>query len=111
VKYFYSHLIEIESVITELDQIELSKDEKEHLAKLLDSSLHHHILDAILSELSDSEKRVFMQHITEGNHEQIWRFLNGKIDGVEEKIKKAADGLKNELEKDIKQAKRIKKEK
>lgn len=104
-KYFYSHLIEIESVISELDKMELSDEERIHLAKLLDSSLHHTILDAILSELSDQEKRVFMQHITEGNHDKIWKFLNENIDGVEDKIKKVAEDLKKELHKDLKKAK------
>lgn len=104
-KYFYSHLIEVESVISELDKMELSDEERIHLAALLDSSLHHTILDAILSELSDQEKRVFMQHIIEGNHDKIWKFLNEKIDGVEDKIKKVAEDLKSELHKDLKKAK------
>lgn len=104
-KYFYSHLIEIESVISELDKMELSDEERIHLAALLDSSLHHTILDAILSELPDQEKRVFLQHITEGNHDKIWKFLNEKIDGIEDKIKMVAEDLKKELHKDLKKAK------
>lgn len=107
-KYFYSHLIEIESVFIELDKMELKPEEKKHLADLLDSSLHHSILDAILSELNDQEKRVFMQHVTEGSTDKIWKFLNEKIDGVEIKIKKAADDLKGELHEDIKKAKQTK---
>lgn len=101
---FFSHLIEIESVIVELDKMDLSKEEKHHLAQLLDSSLHHTILDAIFSELSEKDKVVFASHLKEGSHDQIWKFLNEKVTGVEEKIKKVAEDLKVKLHKDLKEA-------
>ncbi len=106
--YFYSHLIEIDSVFEQLDKMGLSNEEKLHLGQLLDSSLHHTILDAILSELSDSDKRAFMQHLSEGKHDQIWKFLNEKAIGVEDKIKKVAKDLKQELYEDIREAHKIK---
>lgn len=105
-KQWYSHLVEIESIIVELDQMNLSSEEKLHLAKLIDSSLHHTILDAVLGQLSDSDKRKFMNHLTENDHDKIWKFLNEKVDGIEIKVKKAADQLKEELSKDLKEAKK-----
>lgn len=105
-KTFYSHLIAIESIILELDKLDLSDDQKTHLASLVDSSLHHTILDAILSELSDSDKRVFLQHLNKNDHDKIWKFLNNKIDNIEEKIKKIAEDLKEQLHKDLKEAQR-----
>lgn len=104
---FYSHLIEIESVITELDNMDLSKEEKLHLAKLVDESLHNTILDAIFSQLSEEDKRVFASHLNKGKHEEIWKFLQAKIDKVEDKIKAAAEDLKSKLHKDLKEAKNI----
>lgn len=111
-KLFYSHLIEVDSIILELDQMDLSDEEKLHLTNLIDSSIHHSVLDAIFSELSTSDKRVFMQYLNEGDHDEqssssskIWKFLQAKVDGVEEKIKKAAESLKIELHKDLKEAK------
>lgn len=101
---FYSHLIEIDSIILELDKMNLSEEEKLHLAKLVDSTLHHTILDALLSELSESDKRVFTQHLNSGNHDEIWKFLSDKIAGVEEKIKKTAEDLKKELHQDLRKA-------
>lgn len=100
-KYFYSHLIEIESIIIELDKMGLSREEKLHLAHLVDSSMHHTILNAILSELSDEDKRKFISHLNENNHDNIRKFLNEKVNKVEDKIKKAADDLKKELHKDL----------
>lgn len=105
-KYFYSHLIDIESIIVELDKLDLSKEQKIYLTSLIDSSLHHAILDAILSQLADPEKRVFMQHLTAGTHDKIWKFLNDKVDGVEDKIKKVAQDLKVKLHEDVKKAKK-----
>lgn len=101
--FFYSHLIEIETITSELGKMDLSEEEKLHLAELIDSSLHHTILDAILSQLQDQDKRVFLRHVTSGDDLKIWNFLNGKIEGVEEKIKKAAESLKGELHKDLRE--------
>lgn len=106
-KYFYTHLIEIESVVEELDRLDLSKEEKMHLSQLLDSSLHHTILDAIFSQLSEEDKKVFASHLQENKHERIWKFLNEKIDGVEDKIKNVAKDLKIKLHKDLKEARKL----
>ena len=104
-KQWYSHLIEIESIIIELDKMDLSKEEKLHLTSLVDSSLHHTILDAVFSQLKEEDKKILVTHLQEGNHDKIWKFLNEKVNGVEEKIKKAAEDLKMELHKDLKRAK------
>lgn len=104
-KYFYTHLISVESLIVELDQLDLSESEKKHLADLADSTLHQSILDAILSQLNDEDKHLLIKHLHSGEHDRIWEFLNSRIDGVEEKIVNVADGVKKELHKDIKEAK------
>ena len=107
-KQFYTQIIEIESITTELDKLDLTEEQRLHLATLLDSSLHHTILDAILSELGDQDKRVFLQHLHENDHVKIWGFLNEKVDNIEDKIKKAAEDLKIEMRKDLKKAKKTK---
>ncbi|MEK7616679.1 MAG: hypothetical protein AAB414_01350 [Patescibacteria group bacterium] len=107
-KRFYSHIIEIDSITYELDKLDLSKNQKLHLASLVDSSLHYTIIDAILSELSAEDKRAFLQHLNMEDHQKIWNFLNEKVDKVEEKIKKAAEDLKDELHEDLIKSKRSK---
>jgi hypothetical protein len=104
-KKFYTHLVEIESIIVELDKLDLSPDEKRHLASLMDENLHHTILEAILSELDEEHKRLFVEHLRQNDHDKIWEFLNEKVDSIEEKIKRASEGLKKELLEDIKEAK------
>ena len=106
--FFYSHLIEIESITAELDKMDLSNEEKMHLAHLVDSSLHHTILDAVLAELSDQDKRKFVGYLNENNHDKLWKFLNEKVDKVEDKIKKIVDDLKKELHKDLRDSHSLK---
>ncbi|MBI2022322.1 hypothetical protein HYS97_00515 [Candidatus Daviesbacteria bacterium] len=109
--YFYSHLVEIESLVLELDKMDFSEEEKIHLASLIDSSLHHTVLDAVLSQLQDDDKKVFLKHLKKEDHSKIWQHLNEKIDNIEEKIRQAAERLKEDLHKDIKEAHRIRKRK
>lgn len=100
-KQFYSHIIETESVVIRLHEMGLKDDEKAHLISLMDSSLHHTILDAILTELSPSDKKLFLAELASDDHQAIWTFLKDKIDGIEGKIQKVADDLKKELHEDI----------
>ncbi|MCL4354703.1 hypothetical protein M1349_04540 [Patescibacteria group bacterium] len=104
-KHFYSHLVETESLILELNEMDLTENEKIHLVSIIDSSLHYAILDAILSELSEEDKKIFLKHLASDKHEDIWELLDKKVENIEDKIKKAADDLKDELRKDIKEAK------
>lgn len=106
--HFYSRIIEIESVIFELDKLDLSTDEKIHLATLIDSNLHQTILDTILSELSNSDKEIFFTHLNKNDHDKIWQHLIEKVENIEGKIKKAAEDLKEDLHKDIKKVHRMK---
>lgn len=100
-KHFYSHLISIESLNIELGKLDLSEDEKTHLLSLAESNIHHAVLDAILSELSIEDKQVFFELLDREEHEKIFHHLKNKIENIEEKIKKTAEDLAKELQKDI----------
>lgn len=101
-KYFYSHIVETSNLSLALGDMDLSKEERLHLISLAEDNLHHVILDAILSELSDTDKKLFLSHVTTFQHHKIWDLLHAKIENVEEKIKNIADTLKKELHEDIK---------
>ncbi len=107
-KYFYSHIISIESLTSELDQMDLSKDEKVYLAKLVDETIHNAVLDAVLSELTPQEKIIFIEHLKNDDHDKLWRLLNERVDKIEDKIKTVAEEVKKGLDQDIKEAKKIK---
>ncbi len=103
-KYFYSHLIETSTLSLELGEIELSPEERVHLISLVDSQMHHTILDTVLSELSEHDKKIFLHFLSIDDQTKIWEHLNKKVGNIEEKIKKAVEVLKKELHKDIKEA-------
>ena len=104
-KYFYSHIIDTSILSLELGDMDLDSKERLHLISLIDSNIHHEILDLILSELNPSDKKTFLSHLACENHDKVWKFLNEKIKDVKGKIKKIAEDLKNELHKDIKEVK------
>ena len=104
-KYFYSSIISTDTLHVALESLEVSSEEKEHLEMLVESSLYHTILNAILNELSEDDKKLFLEQLLSENDEEILSFLQKKIDRIEDKIKTAADGLIEELHKDIKEVK------
>lgn len=107
-RYFYSYLIEVESLVGALDELNLKDHHKHNLTSLIDSSLHHTVLDAILSQLSESDKKFFLKRLSEEPESlELMDFLNSRIGKIEDKIRQTADDLKQALHKDIKDAKII----
>ncbi len=104
-KQFYSHLVETDSLVVELNRMNISESDKAQLISLIDSSIHHVIMDAILSELSPDDKKIFLTHVLSHEHDKIWELLDKKVDKIEDKITQAADSLKKELYKDIQEVK------
>src|SRR3989344_9598251 len=102
-KYFYTHIIDTSSLSLELGNMELDPKERMHLLSLIDSNIHHAVLDLILSELSPEDKKTFLMHLASDEHDKVWKLLNEKVENVEEKIKKTAEELKKELHADIKE--------
>jgi len=103
-KQFYKDLVKTESLVIKINQLDLMEQEKVHLIALIDSSLHHSILDAVLSELSEGDKKLFLKHLADEEHDEVWKFLNNKVDNIEEKIKKTAEDLTEKLHADIEEA-------
>jgi len=104
--FFYSHLVSLDSIVADLDTLGLSKEEKKQLIDLAHSNLHHAIIDTILSELSQNDKKTFLRHLAMNDHTKIWNHLNKKVEKIEEKIIKTAEDLKLELKKDFKSIKK-----
>lgn len=103
--YFYSHLVSLDSIDLDLDTLNLTKEEKKHLMDLAHSNLHNAIVDTILSELSENDKKTFLRHLAMDDHIKIWNHLNENVQKIEEKITKTAEELKNELRTDYKSLK------
>lgn len=104
-RYFYTHIVDTSTLSLELGNMDLSPKERMHLISLIDSNLHHEILDLVLSELNSEDKKTFLHHLASEDHDKVWKFLKEKVDNIEEKIKKTAEDLKKEFHKDIKEVK------
>ena len=89
----------------ELGDMDLDQGERLELIALIDSNLHQVVLDAVLSELLEEDKKIFLKYLHANDHEKIWQHLTLKVKNIEEKIKKAAEDLKKEMHKDIKESK------
>lgn len=107
-KFFYTHLISIETMITALDEFNLSGEQKRHLAHLVDSSIHTTVLNLVLNNLEEKEKSIFLDLLQKRDHDKIWKLLKQKVENIEEKIKKETEDLTMQLHKDLKEAKSIK---
>lgn len=107
-KHFYSHIIEMTPLHMSLDGLELDPQEKQELITLIESSVHHTILDTVLSELSDEHKKVFLSLVIRNEHDQVWQLLATNIPQAEDKIRTAAKVLLEKMHDDIKVARKKK---
>lgn len=106
---FYQKYIEIDYLIEELHGLDLSDEEQHHLASLLDSSIHSVILDEILANLNEQDKKLFIGEVNKDpQNEKLMDFLNERVENIEEKIKKVADDLVAEMHKDVIESKKLK---
>lgn len=100
-KHFYTHLIDIKIVQTELDALELKPHEHRELLTLIHTTIHHVVVDGILSALDEDDKKKFLNNLAEDHHSHIWEHLHERIENIEEKIKKSALTILEELRRDI----------
>lgn len=107
-KHFYTHLIEIDTIYTELETLPIHKHEKDELVEIVHSTIHHVVIDTVLSELPEEDKKTFLSHVHAEDHTSIWNLLKEKIDQSESKIQKAVDRLKQEFHQDIDEMKKEK---
>lgn len=105
-KHFYSHIIEVETIYTLLDVVDLEKHEKQELILIIDATIHHTVLDTVLSELSEKDKKIFLSHMTKENHEELWNHLKANISQVEHKINHAVNNLMKDLHTDVEESKK-----
>jgi len=108
-RYFFSHLVDIQTIHLKLQDLDLEDEEKSYLVNIAHDTLHYEIINAILSELSEEDKKVFLRQMSMGDHAEIWRFLNKKVNKVEEKIKQVAQDVVDELHVDIEESKNLNK--
>jgi len=105
-KHFYTHLIEIDTIYTELETLPIQRHEKDELVEIVHSTIHHVVIDIVLSELPEEDKKTFLSHIHREDHDSIRKLLKEKTQGTEMKIKNAVEKLIKELHQDIEEIKK-----
>lgn len=98
-KIFYDHLIIIEEITAVLDEHQLSPKERTALLQLMDETLHHRILDVILTHLPHDHHETFLTKFHAAPHDrELITFLKEKANvDIEKKILAEANKTKKEL--------------
>ena len=100
-KNFYSHLVNIEAVYFSLHALDMNEKEKQDLMAIVESSVHHLVIDTVLSELPEKDKEKFMTHLVANDDAAVWKLLRKNTKDIDKKIVKAVEELKKELRQDI----------
>lgn len=105
-KIFYDHLVIREEIIQELDKYVLTVEEREELIRLADETLHHQVLNVILSHLPKEKHPEFLTkfHRSPGD-ETILEYLKVETSvDIEKEIREEAERVKKEILAEIKRS-------
>jgi len=100
-KQFYTHIIEVDTLYAQLDSLTLTASEKQDLIIIIDSTVHHVIIDIALTHLPQHAKKDFIAHVQSNKHKKAMLLLRSHIADIENIIKREVDILKNTFKKDI----------
>lgn len=104
-KHFYAHLVEKTDITLELANLDMSNEERLHLLSLIDANIHSTVINTVLSNLPEEDKKIFLKNIVSDDHEKTWTHLKEKNKYIEEKIKAEIKNITAELLKDINEVK------
>lgn len=91
---FYNHLIKIEPLHNKLSEYDIDINQRDEILSLLHSHIHITVIDVVLSELQEEEKKEFLHLVAiKEDHDGAWNFIITKIPEGEEKVKKAIDDI------------------
>ncbi len=98
-KVFYSHLVVVEEVTSELDKWSINGEEKSEMIKLIEETLHNHTLNVILNHLPGHKHQTFLENFEKNpENNDLMQMLKSEISAdIEAAIKTQADRIKKEL--------------
>ena len=101
-KVFFSHLLDSDKYILLLEKLLEIEQEKLEILDMIDSTLHHRVMNLILQELNEEHHEFFIKEYSQnpGNVE-ILIFLKKQIPDIESKIRKESKSFHAELKNDI----------
>lgn len=104
-KLFYSHLIETTDITLEIANLNVTSKERVHLLSLVHANIHNSVVSKILSNLDPEDKKIFLENLSNENHEKTWTHLKTKMSNIQEDVEKTIKDTIKELIKDIKKVK------
>jgi len=107
-KLFYDHLIIIEDITLILDKYNITKEERGKILSLIDKTLHHSILNTILSHLPKNHHEVFLNKFTSYPYDlKLLTFLKDHTEvDIEIEILNTASSVKKTILKEIERSKK-----
>ncbi len=98
-KIFYDHLIVIEEITTVLDGKSITAEARQEVLSYADQTLHHHVLDVILTHLPKEHHETFLTRFHQAPHdESLLTFLKEKITvDIEKEILSEVQKVKKEI--------------
>ena len=98
-KVFYDHLIGLEEISLELKGYNLQKEEYDELIGIAGETLHHHVLNIILTHLPKDKHQIFLETFSLTPHDpKLMDFLkNEGLIEIEEKISIQIKKIKTEI--------------
>ncbi len=107
-KAFYSHLVIIEDVLTELDNWDIPVEEKAELVTLIEQTLHHHTLNIILSHLPEELHDEILTKMEDSpGDSKLMELIKKEIKvDIEEAIKNQAARIKKEILQEIRHSRK-----
>ncbi len=107
-KIFYDHLVLREEVIAELDRYNIAVEEREELVRLVDETLHHQVLEVILTHLPKEKHKEFLTRFHQAPHdEKLINYLKSETQvDIETEIQKTAQKTKKQLLSEIKRSRK-----
>ncbi|MFC1656775.1 hypothetical protein ACFL14_02355 [Patescibacteria group bacterium] len=102
-KTFFSHLLDTDQLITMVERLLEIEEEKLEILDMIDSTLHHRVVDKILHELDQGHHETFMsEYSRDPGNEELLFFLQKHIPNIEEKIQSESKDAQASLFEDIK---------
>ena len=103
-KIFYDHLLFMEEIIAVIKTHKLTAKEKQKILSLIDSAMHNHMLNEILTHLPKHYHETFLHHFSKApNDKKLLEFLKKEArEDIEIVLAKRASKVKEELLKDLK---------
>ena len=66
-KTFYSHIAETTEITLLIADMDMPKEDRIKLLRLVEENLHHNLLDLVLGSLSQEDKKTFLTHLAAKN--------------------------------------------